>query len=96
MDGAWSVSSVLHGRLQQLALPQFSGHDVTWAQRTPDSAPAIVHELAAGLDERPARSGNVWPSAPEPGLARHLGILSPQASPVLREEYVRRAAAATA
>ena len=40
MDGAQSIASVLHGRLQRLALPQLAGHDLTWAQRTPASAPA--------------------------------------------------------
>jgi hypothetical protein len=48
MDGARSIASVLHGRLQRLQF-QTQGHSVTWAQRTPDSAPALAHELAAGL-----------------------------------------------
>jgi hypothetical protein len=39
MDRARSISSVLHGRLQRLALPDLQ-HDVTWAQRTPADAPA--------------------------------------------------------
>ncbi len=46
MDRARSISSVLHGRLQKLALPDLR-HDVTWAQRTPTSAPAAARELAA-------------------------------------------------
>ena len=46
MDGARSISSVLHGRLQRLQLPA-QGHGVTWAQRTPDNAPALAHELDA-------------------------------------------------
>jgi hypothetical protein len=35
-------------------------------------------------------------ASPEPWLARHLGVLAPAASPALREEYARRAAAAAA
>jgi hypothetical protein len=35
-------------------------------------------------------------ASPEPWLARHLGVLSSGASPALREEYGRRAAAAAA
>ena len=46
MDRARSISDVLHGRLQQLQLPDL-GQDVTWAQRTPKDAPAVAHELAA-------------------------------------------------
>ncbi len=96
MDRARSISSVLHHRLQRLSLPQLAGHDVTWAQRTPASAPAVAHELAAGLDDRARALGDQLAADPEPWLARHLGVLSPGASPALREEYARRAAAAAA
>ena len=51
MDRARSITSVLHHRLQQLALPDLR-HDATWAQRTPASAPPLAHELAAALDDR--------------------------------------------
>jgi hypothetical protein len=96
MDGAQSIASVLHGRLQSLALPQLAQHDLTWAQRTPASAPAVAHQLAAALDARARALGGQLTTRPEPWLARHLGVLSPQASPALREEYTRRAAAAAA
>ena len=96
MDGARSIASVLHGRLQRLALPTLAGHDLTWAQRTPASAPAVAHELAAGLDDRARALGDQLAASPEPWLARHLGVLAPDASPALREEYARRAAAAAA
>ncbi len=46
MDHARSISSVLHGRLQRLALID-PRHDVTWAQRKPADAPAVARELAA-------------------------------------------------
>jgi hypothetical protein len=95
LDGARSISSVLHGRLQQLQLPD-PGHAVTWAQRTPGNAAQVAHELAAGLDERRRELGERLAANPEPWLARHLGVLSPDASPALREEYVRRAGTAAA
>jgi AAA domain len=95
MDGARSISAVLHGRLQQLQLPD-PGHDVTWAQRTPKDAPAVAHELAAGLNQRARALGEQLAASPEPWLANQLGILAPHASPLLREDYARRAAAAAA
>jgi hypothetical protein len=93
MDGAQSIASVLHTRLQRLALPQFAGHDLTWAQRTPATAPTVAHELAAALDARTRAFGGRLAASPEPWLARHLGVLAPAASPTLRKEYARRAAA---
>ena len=95
MDRARSISSVLHGRLQRLALPDLR-HDATWAQRTPASAPSVAHELAAGLDNRVRALGERAAASPEPWLARQLGILAPSASPALRAEYTRRAGLADA
>ena len=95
MDRARSISSVLHGRLQKLALPDLR-YDVTWAQRTPAGAPAVAHELAAGLDDRARALGERMAASPEPWLARQLGVLAPGASPALREEYIRRAGTAAA
>jgi hypothetical protein len=96
MDGARSVSSVLHGRLQRLQLPT-QGHGVTWAQRTPPNAPALAQELAAGLDNRRRELGEQALENPEPWLTRHLGAPpGPDASPVLREDYARRAGTAAA
>jgi hypothetical protein len=94
MDGAKSIASVLHGRLQRIPLPGLAGHNLTWAQRTPAKAPAVAHELAAALDARAGALGSQLTASPEPWLARHLGVPSSQASPALRAEYVRRAAAA--
>jgi conjugative relaxase-like TrwC/TraI family protein len=93
MDRARSISSVLHGRLRQL--PDL-GHGVIWAQRTPKDAPAVAHELAAGLDQRARALGERLAVSPEPWLANRLGVLAPHASPVLREDYARRAATAAA
>jgi conjugative relaxase-like TrwC/TraI family protein len=95
MDGARSISSVLHGRLQRLTLPDLR-HDATWAQRTPASAPAAARELAAGLDDRIRALGERMAAGPQPWLARQLGVLAPGASPALREEYTRRAGLAAA
>ena len=93
MDRARSISSVLHGRLQRLELPDL-GYYVTWAQRTPADAAAVAHELAAGLDDRARALGEQLAASPEPWLASQLGVLAPHASPLLREDYARRAAAA--
>ena len=90
MDGARSISSVMHGRLQRAALPD-PGHDVTWSQRTPQDAPEVVHELAAGLDDRTRELGERMIERPQPWLLKHLGALTPDASPALREDYARRA-----
>jgi conjugative relaxase-like TrwC/TraI family protein len=93
MDRARSITSVLHHRLQQLALPDLR-HDATWAQRTYATAPAAARELAAALDDRARALGERLAASPEPWLARHLGILAPAASPALRAEYTRRAGTA--
>ena len=95
MDRARSISSVLNGRLQRLALPDLR-HDATWAQHTPASAPPLTHELAAALDDRARALGERLAATPEPWLARHLGILAPAASPILRTDYTRRAGIAAA
>jgi TrwC relaxase/AAA domain len=95
MDRARSISSVLHGRLQQLHLPD-PGHEVTWAQRTPKDASAVAHEIAGGLDHRARALGEQLAASPEPWLASQLGVLAPHASPLLREDYARRAGAAAA
>jgi AAA domain/TrwC relaxase len=94
MDGARSIASVLHGRLQRLHLPA-QEHDVTWAQRTPRNAPVLARELAAGLDARRRELGDRALANPEPWLTRHLGPPpGPDASAVLREDYVWRAGTA--
>ena len=96
MDGARSISSILHDRLQRLHLPG-QGHSATWAQRTPQNAPAMAHELAAGLDDRRRELGERALQNPEPWLTRHLGAPpGPDASPVLREDYAWRAGTAAA
>ena len=95
MDRVRSIASVLHYRLQRLALLDLR-HDATWAQRTPASAPAVAHQLAAALDDRARALGERMAASPEPWLARQLGVLAPNASPALRAEYIRRAGTAAA
>ena len=56
----------------------------------------MAHELAAALDQRARVLGEQLAASPEPWLANQLGILAPHASPRLREDYARRAAAAAA
>jgi hypothetical protein len=90
MDGARSISAVLHGRLRDVMVRD-PGHDVTWAQRTPRNAPAVARELAAGLDGRIAELGERMIERPQPWLLNHLGMLAPSASPALRADYARRA-----
>ena len=95
MDHARSIGSVLHHRLQRLALPDLQ-HDATWAQRTPANASAVARELAAALDDRARALGERMATSPEPWLVRQLGVLAPAASPALRAEYTRRAGTAAA
>jgi conjugative relaxase-like TrwC/TraI family protein len=95
MDQARSISSILHGRLQRLALPDLR-HDATWAQRTPATAPPFAHQLATALDDRARALGERLAADPEPWFARRLGVLAPGASPALRAEYTRRAGLAAA
>ena len=96
MDGARSIASVLHGRLQRLQLSA-QGYGPTWAQRTPGNAPALAHELAAELDDRRRKLGERALANPEPWLTRYLGPPpGPDTSPVLREDYARRAGTAAA
>ena len=87
---ARSISSVLHGRLQRATLPD-PGHEATWSQRTPQHAPEVAHELAAGLDDRIRELGERMIERPPPWLLKHLGVLAPGTSPALRQDYARRA-----
>jgi hypothetical protein len=90
LTGARSISSVLHGRLEAIR-PDRSPHDVTWARRTPQTAPGVAREVAEGLDSRLRELGERAIAKPQPWLLQHLGTLNPNASPLLREDYARRA-----
>jgi hypothetical protein len=95
LDGARSIASVLHGRLQRLHLPS-PGRQATWTERTPAGAPAAARELAEGLDARLAGLGRRHAASPQPWLIDRLGILPSDASPMLRADYERRAGIAAA
>jgi conjugative relaxase-like TrwC/TraI family protein len=90
LTGARSISSVLHGRLEAIRLDGSPG-EVTWAQRTPETAPDVAREVALSLDSRLRELGERAIAEPKPWLLKHLGVLNPNASPALREDYARRA-----
>jgi conjugative relaxase-like TrwC/TraI family protein len=90
LDGARSIASVLHGRLQRLHLAA-AGQYTTWIERTPADAPAAAREIAAELDTRPGELGHRHAANPEPWLTRHLGVLRADASPMEVADYERRA-----
>ena len=81
LDGARSIASVLHGRLQRLHLPD-PGIPATWAAADPRQRPAAAREIAEALDARPAELGHRHAANPQPWLIRRLGILPPGASPM--------------
>jgi hypothetical protein len=89
LDGARSISSVLHSRLAGLGLS--AQPEATWDQRTPDGAPELARELAAGLDDRARALGVHAAERPQPWLLDQLGALASDASPTLRADYERRA-----
>jgi len=90
LTGAKSVSAVLHGRLK--GAPKAGEAPLTWAGRTLSHAPQIAHEAAREMDARAAELGQRQLEKPEPWLADLLGMPPhPDASPLLREDYARRA-----
>jgi hypothetical protein len=93
LTGAKSVSAVLHGRLQDVQAPEpVSG---TWQSRTPANAPQLAREAARALDNRAEELGQRLLEKPEPWLTDRLGAPpAPDASPLLREDYARRAGTA--
>ena len=94
LDGARSVSAVLHGRLA--GIPRIRRPE-TWTDRTPESAPEFAREAADLMDARTRELGERLMETPEPWLVSQLGMPpSPQESPVLRAEYAARAGKAAA
>jgi hypothetical protein len=95
MTGARSVSAVLHGRLSRIQAAETG--TASWAERTPASAPALAHAAAEALDNRMAELGLRMLDKPEPWLTDCLGPPpGPDSSPLLREDYARRAGIAAA
>jgi hypothetical protein len=94
LDGARSVSAVLHGRLA--AIPRIHQPE-TWVDRTPESAPEFAREAADVMDTRTRELGERLMETPEPWLVNYLGMPpSPQKSPILRADYAARAGKAAA
>jgi hypothetical protein len=92
MDGARSVSAVLHHRLGELAKPDAS---LSWAARTPEGAGEIAQATAEALDSRTAALGDRLVAEPEPWVMRHLGPPPRETKPglqtMLQADYSRRA-----
>ena len=92
LDGARSVSAVLHGRLGNTVRPDAP---VSWTARTPESAGEIARATAEALDERTAALGERQLAQPEPWVMRHLGPPPRETRPglqaLLQADYARRA-----
>jgi conjugative relaxase-like TrwC/TraI family protein len=95
LDGARSVSAVLHGRLASLAKPDAS---LSWQARTPEGAGEMAQATAAALDERRTALGERQLDNPEPWVLRHLGPPPREAKPELRamltQDWIQRAGSA--
>ena len=92
LDGARSVSAVLHGRLATTVRPDAP---VSWSARTPESAGEIAQATAEALDARTAALGERQLAQPEPWVMRHLGPPPRESKPglqaLLQADYARRA-----
>jgi hypothetical protein len=92
LDGARSVSAVLHGRLGTAARPDAP---VSWTARTPEPAGEIARATAEALDERTAALGERQLAQPDPWVMRHLGPPPRETRPglqaLLQADYARRA-----
>ena len=92
LDGARSVSAVLHSRLGNAVRPDAP---VSWTTRTPESAGEIARTTAEALDERTAALGERQLAQPEPWVMRHLGPPPRETRPglkaLLEADYARRA-----
>jgi hypothetical protein len=91
MDGATSVSSVLHSRARA-AMRTEPDQTRTWAERTPEGAHPLAHELAAAADARAAELGRRQAEEPEPWVIARLGEIP--AAEAEREAWTRSAGVA--
>jgi len=98
LTGSRSITAVLYARLQARSMHQARTparetvpSSPTWTSRTPVYASELAKTAASALDERITELGQRMLEQPEPWLMQRLGVLSPDASPLLREDYVRRA-----
>jgi hypothetical protein len=103
LAGSRAVTSVLYARLQardrhltRNSSPEVPSISPSWVSRTPVNAPELARAAAGALDERITELGHRMLERPEPWLMQHLGVRSPKSSPLLREDYARRAGIAAA
>jgi len=89
LDGARSVASVLHGRLEKEPAP-YRGRTRTWAERAPQDAPEQALETARMLDGRQAELGRQLAAQPPRWALEAWGV--PPAEGTVRHDWEHRAA----
>jgi AAA domain/TrwC relaxase len=90
MDRANSIASVLHGRLQDLRLPERQ-HPATLAERLPEArSEGLARQAALLMDVRAQAIGEQLAARPAPWLVDRLG-LPPQQPGALRDDWISRA-----
>ena len=90
MDRARSIASVLHGRLQDLRLPERQ-HPAALAERLPEArSEGLARQAALMMDARAQAIGEQLAARPEPWLIDRLG-LPPQQPGALRDDWISRA-----
>jgi conjugative relaxase-like TrwC/TraI family protein len=90
LDGARSVAAVLHGRAGKEPAPA-RGDTITWAERTPGTAPDYVRETFSELDRRQAELGERLAAQP-PRWALEAWGVPPVEPGKLRDDWMQRAA----
>ena len=90
MDRARSIASVLHGRLQDLRLPE-QQQPAALAERLPEArTEGPARQAALMMDARTQAIGEQLAARPEPWLVDRLG-LPPQQPGALRDDWISRA-----
>jgi hypothetical protein len=90
MDRAHSIASVLHGRLQDLPLPERQ-HPATLAERLPEArSEGLARQAALMMDNRAQAIGEQLAARPAPWLVDRLG-LPPTQPGALRDDWISRA-----
>ena len=90
MDRARSIASVLHGRLQDLRLPERQ-RPAALAERLPEArTEGPARQAALMMDARTQAIGEQLAARPEPWLVDRLG-LPPQQPGALRDDWIGRA-----
>ena len=90
MDRARSIASVLHGRLENLRLPERQ-HPAALAERLPEARrPGPARQAALMMDTRTQAIGEQLAARPEHWLVDRLG-LPPQQPGAVRDDWIGRA-----